>query len=425
MRVSYIGDKELEKTITSSKGFLNKITISDVVSLLFALRAISFVWLAFASSGEMTLLVDIVFLVRYSTVAIGPLYVLIKSRMIKKEQYLYLFPVLLFLMMHIFNTYGGYHGTYLQEAISIGSFLLFDRNDKIKVFHYFYSIVFVCSIVSIVLYILYIINVPIFKLTPYYNNGVQTSYYHSWFIFAIEGDRKYTLPRLCGIFNEPGGLGTVSGLLFASKYNELSKKEKIIWIFTVLFTFSVAGYILIMMSYALHSWKKGPKYILIFIGIIIFFLLIPHIDWRNDFLNRYAQRFAITSNGLAGNDRTNAVFNSIYDEFLHSNKVFFGMGANYSQGTGASSYKALILQFGFWGFGLYFVFWFISALNASRNNRECIVLIIVFLFSFLQRPMTITNSYGYMLLFGGMEWILEKDGDSAKERITSVNEQSS
>ena len=387
---------------------IKKINIRNIVAFIFALRAITYIWLAFASSIYMPQYAALVNIIRIISVIIGPLY-LLSNRYTDREYLAYLLPVFFYWIMLVFNTYGGYEGSYLHELVSISCFLLMDKEEKIKVFKYFYVIIQICNLVSVILYACYIINLPIFNVVPFYNDGTQTSYYHQFGIFAVMGDRLYTLPRLCSIFNEPGALGTVCGLLFAATYSHSSIKEKALLIVTTICTLSMAGYILIMLSFAIHLWKKSWKYSIVILGIIIFFLMIPQIDWGNDMINAFAQRFEVTSSGLAGNDRTNSAFDIMYTQFLKSDNVLFGMGANYTEGTGTATIKLYFIQFGLLGFGLFFFMWIISAVKAAKRNKDCIVLIVVFVISLLQRPVTITNSYGYMLLFGAFSWLLSFD----------------
>lgn len=384
---------------------LKKINIKNIVALLFALRAISFVWLAFASDIYMPSYAVLVNIIRYSTILIGFAYILF-SKNIKREYFIYTLPVIYYWLMLVFNTYGGYYGSYIQELICICCFLLMDEEQKIRIFKYFYIIIQICNLISLILYACYIINIPIFNVVPFYNDGIQTSYYHQFGIWAVMGDRQYSLPRLCSIFNEPGGLGTVCGLLFAATYSYSSKKEKLLLVITTICSFSMSGYIIILFSLAIHLWSKSVKYTLGIVAIIIFFLMIPKIDWGNDFLNSFAKRFEITSSGIAGNDRTNATFDSLYKSVLHSKNAIFGMGANYTEGMGTASIKSSLVQFGIVGFGIYIILWLLSVLRASKLNKNCLILVIVFSIAILQRPATFTNSYGYILLFGAISFLL-------------------
>lgn len=126
------------------------------------------------------------------------------------------------------------------------------------------------------------------------------------------------------------------------------------------------------------------------------------IDWGNEFMNDFVGRFAWTKGGLAGDDRVSASFDALYQEYLQSNDVLFGRGATYGLNMGTSSYKSLLLQFGFLGFGFYFVLWLYAMLSEANKDRDCILLLLLFIISLYQRPVPITSSYGYVLLIGGV-----------------------
>ena len=378
----------------------------NVIAILFALRAITYIWLAFASDIYSPVYADIVMYLRYFTIIAGLAYIVFKQKGFDAKKLTLTIPVIYYYLMLVFNTYGGYQGSYIHEVISIVCFLLMNNKMKQKTFNIFYRLILVTNAISIVLYVLYMVHIRMgFISVPFYNNGVLSSYYQKFLIFAIV-DGGYSMPRLCGIFNEPGALGTVCALLFALTYQKSSLREKAILLMATLFTMSLAGFVLIIAYMVILLAQKSWKYAAIVLALIAFFFMIPQIDWGNEEINRFAKRFAITTQGLAGDDRTSLAvgFDEEYQNLLHSSEAFFGKGATYTADSGASSYKNLIMQFGILGFGIYLILWLYAALKESKGNRECVVFLLVFLISIYQRPVTIVNSYGYMLVFGGFCW---------------------
>jgi hypothetical protein len=383
-------------------------TFERIIALLFALRAITYVWLAFASDIYMPFYATFVSALRYITIPAGLCYVIIKQRRANVRDMAVLLPLFIYWFLLLFNTYGGYQGSYLHELISIGCFLWMNRDMKTKIFHYFYKTVVIIGSISIIIYIAYLMKLPIgFEQLPFYNDGVQTSYYRRWAIFAII-DSGYSLPRLCGIFNEPGALGTVCGLLFAATFHYSKKWEKIILIITTVFSFSLAGYLLIVVYLIIYFAQKNWKYAFIVIGLAFFLVIIPNIDWHNNEINNFAQRFSITSQGLMGDNRTTTAFDSEFENIISSSDIWFGKGATYTSGYGTSSYKNFIVQFGIIGFGLFFIIWLMTAIKSASHNKDCLILIIIFLISLYQRPVTLINTYGYVLIFGGFTWIINE-----------------
>lgn len=382
---------------------------SNIVAVTFALRAVTFVWLAFASSVYSPLYANLQFFIRIVTIPLGFLYVC--QRKSTSTRCLYaLAPLVMYWIMLVIHTYGGYEGSYLHELVSIGCFLLMDKDEKVKIFRCFYWIVQACNIIAIIIWVACFLNIPIgFSMVPFYNDGVETSVYTKWFIFAVQGDRKYALLRLCGIFNEPGALGTVCALMFSAIYSNSKKWEKTLLIVTIVLSFSVAGYILLLVYLAMYYGQKSWKYALLAIVPIVLLLLIPYIDWGSDILNAYAQRFSIVGGSFVGDNRIKVGFAKEYEELKAGSDIFFGKGATYTAVGGTASYKNFIMQFGVVGFVLYFGLWIIAALKVGRGNRMVMLLLAVFLLSIYQRPVTITNSYGYFLFFGAAMWLTDKN----------------
>ena len=376
-------------------------TFVEGVALLFAIRAITFVWLAFSAGGYMPLYEKLILVIRYSTILIGPLYLAYQRKMEKKNNVI-LIPLLYYFLMLVLHTYGGYEGSYIHELVSISVFIIMSDVMKMRVFHYFYIIILYSCAISILLYPAILMGLPIgFETVPFVNDGVETSVYLKWFIFGIVGDGQWGLPRLCGIFNEPGGLGTVCALLYVATYSYSKLYEKTILLLTIILSFSVAGFLLFFAFYVFHYIRNGWKYV-IPLGLLVAFVLIaPTIDWGDDFVNKFVARFEVTDEGIAGDDRLKPEFEKLYNEVLNSNDLFFGKGATYGNDMGTSSYKNLIIQFGVIGFGLYFILWLFAMLSSAKKNRDCLILLLIFIISLYQRPVPITSSYGYVLLIGG------------------------
>ena len=384
--------------INSTNSWLEKLII-----WILAARAVTFVWLAFASDQYIPVYADVVLLLRYCTIILAPLYLASFNGKVSNRYSSAFAALLLYWIMLVFNTYGGYQGSYIHELISIGCFLLMREESKIRVFEAFYFIILGSCAISILVYFAFIVGAPIgFETVPFFNDGIETSVYVKWFIFAIVGDGQYGLPRLCSIFNEPGGLGTVCGLLYAATYTYSGKIEKIILLLACFFSFSVAGFLLIIAFYAIHYIRKNIKYVIPVAGLLFFAIIAPRIDWGNEFFNDFVSRFEITDEGLAGDDRVSASFQKLWADFQNSNDVFFGRGATYGGDLGTASYKNLIIQFGYLGFGIYLLLWIPVVYRFAKQNKDSLAFFIIFLLSIYQRPVTITNAYGYTLVFGGL-----------------------
>ena len=374
-----------------------KIQVGYIVLLLFAIRAVSDVILAFD--------LKIIAFVIYACVICGAIYILY-NRKIEMANLIYLLIPSIYMGLLIVHTYGGYSGDWLTVFIYGCCFFLMNPLDKKIIFNLFYAIIQINNVIALFMYACYVLKIDIGITTiPYYSLS-PVEHYQKWGIFAI-----YTIGnknRLCGIFNEPGGLGTVCALLFIARFKYSRKWEKAILLLTIFFTFSFAGYLLVFLFLAMYMVKQNWKNMIFLLLFAFLFVKIPKIDWKNEMLNVTAQRFSITENGLAGDNRTDMKFKRSYEKYLHTDHVWFGYGANYVISGNEASYRRYIVQFGIVGFFLIAFTWLFSSVLYAKRNKDCLLLIIFFMISIYQRPYCFINTYGYLILFGGMAWIHEK-----------------
>lgn len=279
----------------------------------------------------------------------------------------------------------------------------------------FYWIVLVTSAISMVFLAFYMFGINIgYRTINYYSNS-PTQHYVKWLIFAIY--RSSTEIRLCGIFNEPGALGTVCALLFSIRYEHSKRGEKVLMILTILCTVSLAGFLLIFLFFAVKSVMRSKKnifYLLLlmcFVGVI---LLLPYIDFENKALNNFANRLRIVNGVLAGDNRMSSAFSSFYDAFIKSGDKWFGLGTDYIE-LGGSSYKSYVIEYGIIGFGFLMFLWLRNGLRWAERNKDCILFIVLFFASLYQRPELLKSIYGYVLMFGGIAWMqLQTRAEAAK-----------
>ena len=90
---------------------------------------------------------------------------------------------------------------------------------------------------------------------------------------------------------------------------------------------------------------------------------------------------------------------------------------------GTLSYITYIVQFGYIGFGLMVLQWLAASLWNAKNKEQRIY-ILFFAISLYQRPAPIVSILGYILIFGGLAWMQqkqeEKDELAASENIQRI-----
>lgn len=376
----------------------------------YALYAIKGAWLAFARPEYSPVFDYIMYIPLAICLPIGML-IVIRQKTCIKNGWLLLLPFIYFLY-NLLHSYAEWD--YITDIFTFScviTFVLFKPELKARIFNFFYWVIQVCNIVSLIIFFLYILHINIgYQILPYYSFHPNQSYIR-WFIFAIYEDSIQI--RLCGIFNEPGGLGTLCSLLFAARFNSSRLWEKLLLIATTICTFSMAGYIIILLYIILYSISRASiKNIIALIGclvgiIIMMTSVITHIDETSTF-GKLLLRFAITSDGFTGDNRTTDEFDAVYDSFISGSHNLLGYGGGCPKPEGVLSYKSYVMDYGILGFGFWILVWTMAAVKDAKKDKHIILFLILFLLSIYQRPRLIASLYGYVLLFGGIAWMRQQ-----------------
>lgn len=388
------------------KRFPRYISLDKLVILMYTLYTFRGAWLAFDHGGYLPWFEVFSLLVARACVPIGFLYCVRKLFVLPQNLPLLVLP-LFYWLLQVFHTNGGYSGGWELSLITISLFLLLPDNIKKRIFDLFYRMFLVAAAISVLVWVCYFsgINIGFHRELYYSQRGVGwLYYYYRWFIFAIFNER--TIFRLCGVFNEPGVLGTMCALLFICTDKRAKRWEKIILLVTGVLTFSLAFFVLVFAYEAIKICLKNLQSIIFIALFVALFLAIPHINFHNEFLNQTAARFTITDSGLAGDNRISRTFEVQYDNFLHSSDVWLGKGAGYDMGGSNLSWKShYIVPYGIIGTVALLGIWFGAAWKYGKGSKEKLIYMFLFFVSLYQRPAAIENVLGYVLLFGGLIWM--------------------
>ena len=232
------------------------------------------------------------------------------------------------------------------------------------------------------------------------------------------------LNRLCGMYREPGFVGTIGVLFLFGDKLTFRKWENVIILIAGACTFSLAFVLLFVLGIMLHLVGKlktrggfvtGVSLILAIVIGYFSFMSLPLNE--NSMLGELQGRMEITDEGLAGDNRFGSSEWAVdaYDQFLKSDlktRLFgYGRDPRVIPGTEISiwqtvhSYKEFVFGFGFLGLilmiaSIVFAYWakFCKVPKASR--WQIFVLVLIFMISIYQRYMIINFHY-YCVLFGG------------------------
>jgi hypothetical protein len=289
-------------------------------------------------------------------------------------------------------------------ALNSDSFI----KDVFKKYVFIFSLTLIPSIISFLLVYVGSIKLP-FSYIDSLNIFKSYNYIHYPFFVQENKISEIVLPRFHAYYDEPGVVGTISGiLLFLNRFNLKEKINIPIFIAGVL-SFSFAFYV-IMVIYVLLFLKMKYKILVILLIAGLFPLLSS-----NEMLNTYIlSRFQVENGQFVGDNRiAGGGFEYFYNNYLHSENVYFGLGsrANLKVNFGGASYKDLILNYGIIPF-ISFVLIFISfAYLKFKWKKEFFIFLIIMVAVLYQRPF-ITNYFYVFLIYAPISVLI---GENSKK----------
>lgn len=280
-------------------------------------------------------------------------------------------------------------------ALLMPSDILFDAGRK------FEKILFWVIVLGLLIHVLLIIGINI----PYFIVNIPhkevSGFYYKAYIFNVELlhiNDSANFGRFASVFDEPGVVGTLCGMILVYRGLRLDNKENLIFLVAGFASLSAAFFVILMIGY-LVAFKKKPKSLLVILALVISFFVTVNLRIDSDqfspdsLVYRYLISRFVNYEDL--NNRESVCFENKMEEFMASNNMMFGEGVGSVSATGCdvSSPAILVYEYGVVG-GLFLIFinflFFVflnkkfTGLYFSRNFL--IVFAIPFLASFYQRP---------------------------------------
>lgn len=264
------------------------------------------------------------------------------------------------------------------------------RKRKIDLLHFITKIYSIILGISIIVYLsTYVINIPSigsFKagdldFYPLYDNYV--------FFVKTRLYNNFTY-RFNGPFLEPGHQAMISGLLlFANKFD--FKNNKLLWIplIGILISFSLAGYVILVLSYILLFVKSIVKVVASLIIFLVFNYIVTDV-WNggdNPVNVLIFERLEYDEEkGISGNNRTGKVTDDYFEQNIKDGK--FLLGTRDAKGDDkriiGAGYKVYLLQNGLIAL-LLVVLLYRLLINPKCNKRYGFAFFILICCIFMQR----------------------------------------
>ena len=375
-----------------------------VVIILYCVRMFAAAWLAFDYPDHPVFQFVVSWLGKFAIV-FAVIYLLGEQKHIKVSNVRLCILPLIYVALIVFRSEDlSYFTSNAVIILSIIIFLFLDDRIKEKIVVLFYALVLISIFISIFAYIMVLLNLAS-NIVSYYGANTSNYYYQFGPLAILNSEGLY---RMCGPFNEGGNLGTTCAFLYAIFDKKNTIQEKVLLIVGITLSFSMAGWILLILYWTCDLiTKKKFKGIFLLALILVAFLLLPYIDFGNEQINAFAQRFAVSSEGLKGDNRTWYGFDEQYDSIVNSPQKWWGAGTGYERAD-SSTYKSYIIMFGFLGTVLLAIPWVFACMKRSKKNIQCFLFVFIFFVSLYQRPAPLVSLFGYMIMFGGLEYIEDR-----------------
>ena len=298
----------------------------------------------------------------------------------------------LFVLVKCYIIYKGIPCQYMLFAFCgmLPIILLIIESNLLKneIFNMIVNIYCWILFISLIAWILFLMGIEL----PNFSTSWEGHYeYKNYFLFLYnKGDDNSIFPRFSSVFLEPGHLAMITSFILWVKYKDLSRFQLIILISSIVFSFSLAGYILcvfLLFFYLLLNIRLSLLIILFSIGGIIG-VALDYVKIENSVFDQYILgRLQISdSRGIAGNNRTSEDFDFYYDRLSGTNTILYGVGLDLYKREfqgGNAGYKVFIVQYGYIGLILTFLFYFLYMLR--HKSRLLLILFFLYGLSFFQR----------------------------------------
>lgn len=334
--------------------------------------------------------------------------VFLRIKSIKSASFLLLLCVSLFFLVSFLHSYKEDSGLNIVMFVIMICFCFSNNTARLFAFRLFRIYLIVSSALGIIAYISYVFSLGIPYRTVAFYDQISMSYVDYRFAYLTT---TLISARLCGLFNEPGYLGTMVALFLIADNLNLKRIGNIILMIAGIFTFSLAFFIIILFALLVKGLKSRKTAILVGIVIIAVVVSLPALVKMNEGVEHLVERFSFEDGVWKGDNRSDSMVDSAFEQlFKTGSDLFWGHGAGYThyiEKVGTSSYKGIILDYGLGGVIIIWGLLFVSAVSyikRLKNRKYEYFYLLCFFMGIYHRPYVIAISY-LLVLFGGILYL--------------------
>lgn len=303
--------------------------------------------------------------------------------------------------------------------------LLLNNKIKTEIFKYLTKYFAFLLAISIFFWIIFLMGFKLQKTTISFNNN---QYLFDNYFFFLDNLRVFSnpiIPRFSSVFLEPGQLGMITSFFLCANKFELKRKSVLIIFIANILTFSLAAYLLLLISASVYIslYSKRPirnfiMWSLLLIMSYTFFLNLNNGD--NQINNLIIARIQYEDGNIVGNNRFSSDLESYYDNFIKSDNALWGIGNNnydkLNWEKGNAGYKVYILQNGIIGTLLVSLLYITMAW--FNKTKMAWILLTVYIFCFLQAAYPLWESI-LLIFITSMAIFKEKNNNVIQFKTTT------
>lgn len=325
--------------------------------------------------------------------------------------------VLFFFLVSLYTMVVGTennHLTYIPFLALI--YISLKPIEHLRVFDYFTTILAVIYSLGLLSYFMEILGLNVSIGTAIAPNPTKSPYL---VYFGHIEETDLPIYRFSSIFDEPGVVGTLNGLILASIGISKQNIKSIILLLAGLISFSLAFYIILAI---ILIKNLNLTYIIIVFSLLtmVWFLQGEKMDYL------IVNRVVHGNENLEVGNRTGDAFDEYYDIFVAKggNSLIFGKGSGTyrmeaEEGMTPSSYKTLIIDNGIVGVALIVCF-FALCVYYLNNSKKGWFLFFIFIISGYQRPDLMTF-YIIVMFLGGLNYLKFNIANTENKSISKNN----
>lgn len=294
-------------------------------------------------------------------------------------------------------------------VIYVVLFLLMPENIKKTVFNQMVMWFIVLCLPSVLYWVFEMVGIHLGGTYLRANHPLKAAsgIYYTEYPLGLLIKGQWVITRPCGIFDEPGVLGTFAALFYSCSIGVKKKRLTNAALLLIGFlSMSLAFYILLIATIMVKYWNRGmKKAVFITAALALLYFAFINIDFENEYITNIQNRITITAAGLGGMNRIGNGFEQAYSAFVNEGGLPLAVGYGYwayakvPSMASSAEIRCLIYDIGIVGMVLLGMF-LLTMFKGISNSKWNLIFLSVFLLSMYQRPHILSVTYMAVYILG-------------------------